>query len=301
VPQQIWLNGKLVPPEQATVSVYDHGLLYGDGVFEGIRIYGGRIFKCATHLRRLFESAKAIRLTIPYTAEQLTAAMRETIRANARTNGYIRLCVTRGGGPLGLNPFICEKPSVFVIADAIALYPPEMYEKGMAVITASTIRNHPAALSPRIKSLNYLNNILAKIEAIDAGVPEAVMLNHMGFVAECTGDNIFIVRNQGGESAGLASMPRLITPPLHAGTLEGVTMNTVIDLAIRAGVTVERLDMTKHDLYTADEMFLTGTAAEVIAVTQVDGRPIGNGKPGPVTQKLIKAFRDMVAKDAPED
>ena len=301
MPQQIWLNGKLVPPEAASVSVYDHGLLYGDGVFEGIRVYNGRIFKGATHLRRLFESAKAIRLEIPYTPEQLTTAMRETLRANTRDNGYIRLCVTRGTGALGLNPFVCERPSVFIIADAIALYPPEMYRDGMAVITAATIRNHPAALSPRIKSMNYLNNILAKIEAIDAGVPEAVMLNHMGFVSECTGDNIFIVRHRGGESVGLSGMTRILTPPLHAGTLEGVTMNTVIDLAARAGITVERLDLTRHDLYTADEMFLTGTAAEVIAVTKIDGRKVGCGQPGAVTQKLIAAFRDLVAKDAPED
>ena len=300
---QIWLNGKLVPKEQASVSVYDHGLLYGDGVFEGIRIYAGRIFKCATHLRRLYDSARAIRLEIPYSPEQLTAAMRETAKANNRTDGYIRLCVTRGVGALGLHPFTCERPTVFIIADAISLYPKEMYDNGMAVVTASTIRNHPAALSPRIKSMNYLNNILAKIEAIDAGCPEAVMLNHLGFVSECTADNLFIVKGarSGGESHGLSSMTRLLTPPLHAGVLEGVTMNTVIDLAVKAGVTVERVDLTKHDLYTADEMFLTGTGAEIIAVTKVDGRIIGNGKPGPVTTKLIAAFKALVAKDAPED
>lgn len=301
MPQQIWLNGKLVPPDQATVSVYDHGLLYGDGVFEGIRIYGGRIFKCATHLRRLFESAKAIRLTIPLTPDQLTAAMRETIQANARTDGYIRLCVTRGAGPLGLSPFSCEKPNVFIIVESLLLYPKEMYENGMAVITASTIRNHPAALSPRIKSLNYLNNILAKIEAHDADVPEAIMLNHQGLIAECTADNLFIIKLRGGESLGLSGMTRIMTPPLHAGALEGVTMNTVIDLAVKNGLTVERLDMTRHDLFTADEMFLTGTGAEIIAVTKVDGRIIGNGRPGPVTTKLIAAFKALVAKDAPED
>ena len=301
MPQQIWLNGKLVPPDHAGVSVYDHGLLYGDGVFEGIRIYNGRVFRCATHLRRLFDSAKAIRLVIPYTPEQLTQALHETCKANDRDNGYIRLVVTRGAGPLGLNPFTCQRPNVFIITESLLLYPQEMYDNGMAVITASTIRNHPAALSPRIKSLNYLNNILAKIEASDAGVPEAIMLNHLGFVAECTADNLFIVKSRGGESMGLSGMPRLLTPALHAGALEGVTMNTVIDLAIKAGLTVERLDLTRHDLYTADEMFLTGTGAEVIAVTKVDGRVIGNGKPGPMTQKLIKAFRDLVAKDAPED
>jgi len=300
VPLKIWLNGKLVPKEKATVSVYDHGLLYGDGVFEGIRVYNGRVFKLQTHLRRLEESAKSIRLEIPYTAQELTVAIDKTLKANKRTNGYIRLCVTRGVGSLGLNPFNCERASVFIIADSISLYPAEMYDKGMAIITASTIRNHPGALSPRIKSMNYLNNILAKIEAIDAGVPEAVMLNHMGFVAECTGDNIFIVRNQGtpGSTGG---QPTLISPPLHAGTLEGITMSTVLDLAAKQYLPIQRYDLTRHDLYTADEMFLTGTAAEVIPVTSVDGRQIGNGKPGPITRRLISAFKELVAKDAPED
>jgi branched-chain amino acid aminotransferase len=316
VPQLIWLNGQLVPPEQAAISVYDHGLLYGDGVFEGIRCYNGRIFKCATHLRRLFDSARAIRLAIPNSAAELAAAMRTTLKANARRDSYIRLVVTRGKGKLGINPDNCERPSVFIIVDGIALYPPELYEKGLSIITASTIRMHPAALSPRIKSLNYLNNILAKLEAIDAGVPEAVMLNHLGFVSECTGDNIFIVRQAagGGGDAGklsgsalrrqrrpAAGHPVLLTPPLHAGILEGVTMNTVIELAVRAGVKVERIDLTKHDLYTADEMFLTGTAAEIIPVNQVDGRVIGDGKPGPITQKLMKAFGKLVKQNAPED
>lgn len=303
MPQVVWVNGKLVPKEKASINVYDHGVLYGDGVFEGIRIYGGRIFKLATHLRRLYESAAAIRMKIPYTPEELAAATHKTVKANKRTDGYIRLCVTRGAGPLGLNPFTCENPVVFIIADGISLYPKAMYDNGMSIITASTIRNHPGALSPRIKSMNYLNNILAKIEAIDAGVPEAIMLNHMGFVAECTADNIFIIKykGHGGESMGISSMTRVLTPPLHAGALEGVTMNTVIDLATRQNLTVERTDLTKHDIYTADEMFLTGTGAEIIAVTKVDGRVIGNGKPGPVTQKLIKAFRDFVGKNAPED
>ncbi|MCX5661883.1 MAG: branched-chain-amino-acid transaminase [Planctomycetota bacterium] len=293
-PKKIWLNGKLVPPQDATVNVYDHGLLYGDGVFEGIRIYSGRILKCATHLARLYESAKAIRLVIPYSPAQLTAAMRDLIKANDRQNGYIRLCVTRGVGSLGLNPNTCETPSVFIIADGISLYPAEMYQNGMSVITASTIRNHPAALSPRIKSMNYLNNILAKIEAIDAGVPEAVMLNHLGYVAECTADNIFLVQDR-------KSGPVLRSPPLHAGALEGVTMNIVLGLAAKAGIPIERHDLTKHDLYVADEMFLTGTGAEVVPVTAVDGRSIGTGKPGKTTQKLIQAFRKLVAKNAPED
>jgi len=291
---QIWLNGQLVPAQQAVVSVFDHGLLYGDGVFEGIRCYGGRIFKLRTHLKRLFDSARAIRLEIPYTLDELDAACHATCRANNRRDGYIRLCVTRGVGTLGLNPFTCKTASVFIIADTIALYPAELYEKGMPVITASTMRNHPAALSPRIKSMNYLNNILAKIEAIDAGVLEAVMLNHQGFIAECTGDNIFIVRQLNGRTT-------LLTPPLHAGALEGVTQTTVVDLARKAGLDVLRTDLTKHDLYTADEMFITGTAAEIMPVTHVDGRAIGDGKPGPITRQLTAAFRAMLAAGAPED
>jgi branched-chain amino acid aminotransferase len=294
-PLKIWINGKLLPKAKAAINVYDHGLLYGDGVFEGIRCYNNRVLKLDTHLRRLFESARSIRLEIPYTHSQLAKAVRDTLKANKRTDGYIRLCVTRGVGTLGLNPNNCETPSVFIIADAIALYPKELYTKGMSIITASTIRMHPASLSPRIKSLNYLNNILAKIEAIDAGVPEAVMLNHMGLVAECTGDNIFIVRR------GTDGKPTLLTPPLHAGVLEGITMNAVIELAHKRGIRVERPDLTKHDLYTADEMFLTGTAAEVIPVTQIDGRKIGSGQPGPITLSLISDFHAMVAKDAPED
>ncbi|MCC7407686.1 MAG: branched-chain-amino-acid transaminase [Phycisphaeraceae bacterium] len=290
----MWLNGKLVPPQEATVSVYDHGVLYGDGVFEGIRAYNGRVFKLRTHLQRLVDSAKAIRLAVPYSIDQLFDATHQTLKANNRTDGYIRLCVTRGAGPLGLNPFQCKDPVVFIIADGISLYPKEMYDNGMAVITASTLRNHPAALSPRIKSLNYLNNILAKIEAIDAGVLEAVMLNHQGFVAECTGDNIFTVRR-------FDAKPALVMPPLHAGVLEGVTMNTVIGLAHKQGLRVIHTDLTKYDLYTAEEMFLTGTAAEIIPVTKVDGRVIGDGTPGPVTRGLIKAFHELIAHNAPED
>ncbi len=291
--KKVWLDGNLVPAEHATVSVFDHGVLYGDGVFEGIRIYNNRILKCATHVARLFESAHSIRLTIPYTAKEITDALYETCKANDITNGYIRLVVTRGAGTLGLNPFTCKRASVYAIADSITLYPKEMYDNGMAIITSSVTRTHPAALSPRIKSLNYLNNILAKIEAIDNGVMEAVMLNSQGFVAECTGDNIFIIRDWEG-------VKTLIPPPLHAGTLEGVTMNLVIELAKKAGIPVLRTDLTKHDLYIAEEMFLTGTAAEVIAVTKVDNRVIGDGKPGPVTNQLLAAFRELVA-NAPED
>jgi branched-chain amino acid aminotransferase len=296
VSKKIWLNGKLVPAEQAVVSVYDHGLLYGDGVFEGIRCYNGRVFKMATHLTRLEQSAKAIRLRLPYSADELAAAIRQTLEANGQTDGYIRLCVTRGTGTLGLNPFVCEHASAFIIADAITLYPAELYENGLAVITSSVMRNHPAALSPRIKSMNYLNNILAKIEAIDAGVLEAVMLNAQGYVAECTGDNIFIVRREAG-----MDRPHLVTPPLHAGALEGVTRNAVIELAGKAGYAVVQADLTKHDLYTAQEMFLTGTAAEVIPVTKVDGREIADGKPGRITRDLMDAFRNLVANHAPED
>jgi len=291
---KVWLNGALVHSDQAKVSIFDHGLLYGDGVFEGIRCYSGRVFKLATHLKRLADSAKAIRLDIGYPDESLAQAIRDTLDANGLSDAYIRLGVTRGVGTLGLNPLKCHQPCVFIIAGEIELYPRELYENGMAVITASTIRNHPGALSPRIKSLNYLNNILAKLEALDAGVMEAVMLNHQGHVAECTGDNIFIVRKQGGQDT-------LITPPLHAGILEGVTMNVVIGLALDTGVPLERADMTRYDLYTADEMFLTGTAAEVIPVTKIDGRVIGQGVPGQVTQRLIEGFKTLISSDAPED
>lgn len=292
-PKHIWQDGQLVSGEQATIHVYDHGVLYGDGVFEGLRFYNGRVLKLKTHLERLFLSAKSIRLEIPYTEDELAAAVRETIAANGLTDGYIRLCVTRGVGTLGLHPFRCPKPGVFIIADTISLYPQELYDNGMAIITSSVIRNHPQALSPRIKSMNYLNNILAKIEAIDAGVLEAVMMNHNGYVAECTGDNIFIVREYEGQQT-------LITPPLHAGVLEGITMNLVIELAKQAGIPFTRFDMTKHDLYTADEMFLTGSAAEVIPVTQVDGRTIADGKVGKITHQLIEAFHTLV-RNAPED
>jgi branched-chain amino acid aminotransferase len=292
--QRIWLNGELVDRAQATVSVFDHGLLYGDGVFEGIRAYGGRVFKLRTHLERLFNSAKAIRLEIPYSFDELAHACRQTLQANGRDEGYLRVCVTRGPGTLGLNPFKCERPTVFIIADSIRLYPDELYEHGMEVVTASTVRNHPAALSPRIKSMNYLNNILAKIEAIDAGVLEAVMLNPQGYVAECTGDNIGIIRQLAGQTT-------LLTPPLHAGNLEGVTLDVVMQLGEELGLNVKRQDLTKYDLYSADEMFLTGTAAELMPVTKLDGRAIGEGEPGAWTRQLIERFRTLVAKDCPED
>lgn len=282
---KIWLDGRLVPVADAKISVFDHGLLYGDGVFEGIRVYNGKIFRCREHVQRLFDSAKAIRLTIPMTHEEVTQAMYDTLAANglAKGDAYIRLVVTRGVGTLGLNPEKTANPSVFIIADQIELYPPELYEKGMSVITCSTIRNHPNAVSPRIKSLNYLNNILGKIEGIDAHVPEAIMLNHEGLVAECTGDNIFVVRD------GV-----LITPPTSAGILEGVTRDTVIELARKRGITLIEKNLVRHDLYIAQECFFTGTAAEVIAVTQIDGRVIGDGKPGPITRQLMADFKAFV-------
>ena len=293
-PQRVWLNGELVEAGQAGISLFDHGLLYGDGVFEGIRAYNGSIFKLHTHLRRLFNSAKAIRLEMPYSLETLAEACRTTLQANGAGDAYIRLCVTRGPGTLGLHPFKCERPSVFIIVGSISLYPDELYSHGMAVVTASTVRNHPAAISPRIKSMNYLNNILAKIEAIDAGVLEAVMLNPEGYVAECTGDNICIIRQ-------LAGRPTLLTPPLHAGCLEGVTLDTVMRLAEKAGLDVHRTALTKYDLYSADEMFLTGTAAEIMPVTKIDHRSIGDGEPGAWTRSLIDQFRRFVKEQCPED
>jgi branched-chain amino acid aminotransferase len=276
---KIWIDGKFVDKENAKISVYDHGLLYGDGVFEGIRVYSGKIFECEAHLDRLWASAKAIRLTIPVSRDELRSAMNEAVRLNNFTDCYIRTCVTRGVGYLGISPANCAKPSVFVIADTITMYPKEMYEKGMAIITASVIRNHPNALSARIKSMNYLNNILAKIEAIDAGVPEAIMLNHEGNVSECTGDNIFIVRN--GE---------VQTPGTADGILEGITRRVVLGLCKRNEIPFTEKTLQRHDLYIADECFLTGSAAEVIPVTKIDGRSIGNGEVGAITRRLVDAF-----------
>ncbi|PHQ35404.1 branched-chain-amino-acid transaminase [Rhodopirellula bahusiensis] len=283
--QAIYINGEYFSREDAKISVYDHGLLYGDGVFEGMRIYSGKVFALEDHMTRLYESARAIMLDIPIKIDALTTAVNETVAKNGLTEGYIRLVVTRGGNQLGLNPFACEDPQVIIIADTISLYPEKFYTEGLDLITASTIRNHPAALSPRVKSLNYLNNIMAKIEAIRAGCIEAVMLNTKGEVAECTGDNIFIVRGD-----------RLITPPIDAGILEGITRNTVIDLARENGIEVAEEAMTRHDIFVADECFLTGSAAEVIPAVKLDGRVIGDGKPGPMTQKLNAAFRKFVAR-----
>ncbi len=282
---KVWINGKLYSKEEAVVSVFDHGLLYGDGVFEGIRSYSGKVFRLDDHLKRLWESAHAIRLEIPMSREALASAVYETLKVNNLTDGYIRLVVTRGAGSLGLDPDRCSNPQVIIITDHIALYPREFYEHGLAIITVSVVRNHPAALSPRIKSLNYLNNILAKLEGKQAGCVEALMLNTKGEVAECTGDNIFLVRN--GD---------VYTPPIDAGILEGITREAVIDIAREEGLEVREVPLTKHDVYIADEVFLTGTAAEVIPVVKVDQRTIGTGKPGPVTLDLIKKFHELTRK-----
>lgn len=279
---KIYLSGKLVEKEQATVSVFDHGLLYGDGVFEGIRVYGGKVFLLEEHIERLYESAKAIRLTIPMSPAQLIQATKDTVVANGIGDGYVRLVVTRGAGSLGLDIRKTSNPQVIIIADTITLYPQEIYENGMNLITASTMRNHPAALPARIKSLNYLNNILAKIEGTDAGTVEALMLNHKGEVAECTGDNIFILKN------GV-----LKTPSTDAGILEGITRNAVLRLAREAGIPTQETTLIRHDLYVADEMFLTGTAAEVVPVVSLDGRLIGDGKPGPITRRLLELFHEF--------
>ncbi|HEX4052831.1 MAG TPA: branched-chain-amino-acid transaminase [Tepidisphaeraceae bacterium] len=280
---KIWIDGKFYDQENARISVYDHGLLYGDGVFEGIRVYRGKIFECDSHLHRLFDSARGIRLTPPRTPQQLKAAMEETVKINNFSDCYIRLVITRGTGYLGLNPNKCLTPTVIIIADIIELYPPEIYDKGMALITSSVMRMHANSLSPRIKSLNYLNNILAKIEAVDAGVPEALMLNQEGNVAECTADNIFIVR--GGQ---------VQTPTTSDGILEGVTRQVMIELCRQLSIPCVEKTLQRHDLYVADECFLTGTAAEVVPVTRIDGRAIGNGTPGPITRRLIEAFHKHV-------
>lgn len=276
---KIWLNDKLVDEKEAKISVFDHGLLYGDGVFEGIRVYSGKIFELDAHIKRLYESAKVIRLEIPISREKLIEATEECVKANNVVDGYIRLVVTRGVGTLGLNPFICKQPQVFIIADNIQLYPEELYEKGMKVISAVTVRNHPLSVPPQVKSLNYLNNILAKIEALDRNVPEAIMYNHEGYVAEATGDNVFTVR--GGV---------IYTPPIQAGSLTGITRQVVIKLAEKEGLKVVEKNLTRFDLYVCDELFLTGTAAEVIGVVEIDGRVIGDGKPGPVTRLLREKF-----------
>jgi branched-chain amino acid aminotransferase len=276
---KIWLGDGLVDEADANISVFDHGLLYGDGVFEGIRVYSGRIFEHDAHIRRLYESAMVIRLEIPMSKEELKSAVEKTVQANDISDGYIRLVITRGAGTLGLNPFVCKKAKIIIIADSIQLYPEKLYETGMKIISATTVRNHPLAIPPQVKSLNYLNNILAKIEALDNDVPEAIMYNHEGYVAEATGDNVFIVRD------GI-----IYTPPVQAGSLEGITRDVVIRLAKSENIEVIEKNLTRFDLYVSDEFFLTGTAAEVIGIVEIDGRGIGDGKPGPITKMLRKKF-----------
>ncbi|MFA7074542.1 MAG: branched-chain-amino-acid transaminase [Endomicrobiaceae bacterium] len=280
---KIYLDGKFVNKEDATVSVFDHGLLYGDGIFEGIRAYNGRVFRLREHIDRLWDSGKAIALNIPMTKAEMEKALLQTLAVNKLTDAYIRLVVTRGIGDLGLDPANCNKPTVFIIADGITLYPEKLYTEGLEVITVSTRRNMPDALSPNIKSLNYLNNIMAKLEAKRAGVPEAIMLNEQGYVVECSGDNIFVIKN------GVVS-----TPPASAGALKGVTRNAAMEL-IKNKLKMELKEelITTYDLYCADECFLTGTAAETIPVVKIDGRIIGEGKPGKVTLKLFKEFRSL--------
>lgn len=275
----IYLNGKLVPEEEAKVSVFDHGLLYGDGVFEGIRSYNGRIFKLDQHLTRLYNSAKAILLKVPLEFSELKDATIQTVRANKLKDSYIRIVVTRGVGDLGLDPNKCKFPTLFIIASKIQLYPEELYEKGIDIITVAVRRNLPEAVNPAIKSLNYLNNILAKIEANNAGATEGLILNQAGFVSECTGENVFLIKNN-----------TLLTPPVSAGTLEGITRNVVIELGQSIGLTIKEGNITRYDVYSCDEMFLTGTAAEIVPVVKVDGRVIGNGKPGKVTKKIREEF-----------
>lgn len=279
---KIYIDGKYYDENEAKISVYDHGFLYGDGVFEGIRAYNGRVFMLKEHIDRLYYSAKAIMLDIPMSKEQMCKAVIEACRKNNIRDGYIRLIVTRGIGSLGLDPFKCKKPSVIIIADSIQLYPPEVYRDGMAIITVPTTRNLINAINPAIKSLNYLNNILAKIEASNAGVIEAIMLNHEGYVAECTGDNIFIIKDN-----------NLFTPPLSAGALRGITRSVVLKIAEQEGLKISEPNLTRYDLYNADECFLTGTAAELVPVVSIDRRIIGNGKPGHVTLRLLDRFHSL--------
>jgi len=279
---KIYIDGKYLDERNAKVSVFDHGLLYGDGIFEGIRIYNGRVFKLKEHIDRLFYSAKALLLNIPLTHAEMMQATVETCRKNKLREGYIRLIVTRGVGSLGLNPRSCKKPSVIIIADKIQLYPPAYYQRGLDIITVPTTRNLHSALNPAIKSLNYLNNILAKIEANNGGCEEAVMLNAEGFVAECTGDNLFIVKNGA-----------LFTPPLSAGALYGITRQTVIELAETAGIKVSEPNLTRYDLFNAEECFLTGTGAELIPVVKIDGRVIGTGRPGKLTRQLEEKYHAL--------
>lgn len=283
---QVYVDGKWYPKSEAKVSVFDHGLLYGDGVFEGIRAYNSLIFKLKEHLDRLYETAHTIMLEIPMTKEEMTQAVVKTLQANGLCNAYIRLVVTRGTGDLGLDPRKCKRATVIIITDKIVLYPDELYKNGLEIITVPTVRNLPEALNPQLKTLNYLNNIMAKIEATNAGYQEAIMLNFQGYVAECTGDNIFMVKK--GE---------LATPPAYLGALKGITRNAIIEIASGQKVPFKERILTRHDLFNADEAFLTGTAAEIIPVVKIDGRVIGSGKPGRTTLWLMKAFHQLTKSD----
>ena len=279
---KIYLDGQLVDEKDAKISVFDHGLLYGDGIFEGIRFYNRRIFRLDQHIERLYDSAKAILLTIPISKEEMIQATRETCAANGLENGYIRLVVTRGTGPMGLSPYKCPKATVFIIAASISLYSESAYETGLTMATVATRRPRHDILSPLVKSLNYLNNVMAKVEAIQAGAEEGLMLNDQGLVAECTGDNVFVVRHGA-----------IATPPLSAGALDGITRSVVFEIASELGIPIRETDMSRHEIYTADECFLTGTAAEVIAAVKLDQRVIGDGAPGPITQRVIAKFREL--------
>ncbi len=279
---KIYIDGNFYDQSEAKISVFDHGLLYGDGIFEGIRFYNDRIFRLDEHIDRLWDSSKSISLELPMSKSELVAAILETIRQNDLHDGYIRLIVTRGAGSLGLSPDSCRRPSVIIIAATIALYPEELYHKGLMMVTCATRRTSPAALNPRIKSLNYLNNILGKLEAQNAGAGEGVMLNEQGYVAECTGDNIFLVKNG-----------QILTPHMNCGILGGVTRAVVFEIAEKLEISATEQELTQYDIYTADECFLTGTAAEVIPAVQLDRRLIGNGQPGPITLKFIESFREL--------
>ena len=288
---KIYLDGQFVSKDDAKVSVFDHGFLYGDGIFEGIRVYNRRIFRLEAHITRLYRSAKAIWMVPPHTPEEMARIIQDTVRANELENGYIRVIISRGPGDLGLDPRKCPKPCVIVIADVIKLYPAEVYEHGMECITVSTRRNRPDALNPAIKSLNYLNNILAKIECIRAGVPECVMLNDAGLVAECSGDNIFILHTD------YRGKQELRTPPVTAGNLEGVTRDAVLQIAEEMNLPCAERDMALFDIYSADEAFLTGTAAEVVPLTKLDDREIGDGKPGKITWQIIERYRAITQNE----
>ena len=281
----IYINGKYFSKEDAKISVYDHGLLYGDGVFEGMRTYSNKVFRLVEHIDRLYESARAILLTIPMSKQEMIDAVKKTVELSGLSDSHIRLVVTRGSGSLGIDPNRTSDPQVIIIVDLIALYDRKYYDEGLKIITASTIRNHPAALSPRIKSLNYLNNIMAKLEGLQAGCMEAIMLNHKGEVAECTGDNIFIVKKG-----------QLLTPSADSGILEGITRNAIIELANTLKIPARETTLTRHDLLVADECFLTGSAAEVIPVVSIDSRPIGDGKVGPTTKQLMIEFKKLVVR-----